>query len=211
MFHATQRWSRQRSGMALVYDKIKKHLRISSSRLPCLSRQQGGQRVLRLEHNHPGHGQTIAWMTTRRRASDTQEVLHSTRFASKVEGPCTLCFDSIGPLSSTGSPMTFMMRPRVSCPTGTMMGLPVSVHPWHNSRTKPQKLVRAGGRAGRRAGRKGYNAKTFETKLGQRESLERRVPMTPAKQSDTVLKYDRVNGLRGCARGRDLFDRPDRL
>ena len=33
----------------------------------------------------------------------------------------------IGPASSTGSPMTFMMRPSVSSPTGTEIGSPVSV------------------------------------------------------------------------------------
>ena len=33
---------------------------------------------------------------------------------------------SMGPLSSMGSPITLMMRPRVSGPTGTMMGFPVS-------------------------------------------------------------------------------------
>src|SRR6266436_8496701 len=32
-----------------------------------------------------------------------------------------------GPPSSTGSPITFMMRPSVPAPTGTMIGLPVSV------------------------------------------------------------------------------------
>jgi hypothetical protein len=31
-----------------------------------------------------------------------------------------------GPASSTGSPMTFMMRPSVSGPTGTVIGAPVS-------------------------------------------------------------------------------------
>ena len=31
-----------------------------------------------------------------------------------------------GPLSSTGSPMTFMMRPSVASPTGTVMPSPVS-------------------------------------------------------------------------------------
>ena len=33
----------------------------------------------------------------------------------------------IGPAWSTGSPMTFMMRPSVSSPTGTAIGSPVSV------------------------------------------------------------------------------------
>ncbi len=33
----------------------------------------------------------------------------------------------MGPASSTGSPMTFMMRPSVSTPTGTMIGSPVSL------------------------------------------------------------------------------------
>src|SRR6185295_6771130 len=41
----------------------------------------------------------------------------------------------IGPASSTGSPITFMMRPRVSSPTGTAIAAPVSVTSW--PRTKP--------------------------------------------------------------------------
>src|SRR6202022_1478727 len=40
-----------------------------------------------------------------------------------------------GPASSTGSPITFMMRPSVPAPTGTMIGLPVSLTSW--PRTKP--------------------------------------------------------------------------
>src|SRR5437588_8324654 len=41
----------------------------------------------------------------------------------------------IGPASSTGSPITFMMRPSVPAPTGTSIGCPVSVTSW--PRTKP--------------------------------------------------------------------------
>src|SRR5690349_20056299 len=41
----------------------------------------------------------------------------------------------IGPASSTGSPMTFMMRPSVPLPTGTAIGWPVSVTSW--PRTRP--------------------------------------------------------------------------
>src|SRR6202140_2042964 len=40
-----------------------------------------------------------------------------------------------GPTSSTGSPMTFMMRPSVPSPTGTAIGWPVSVTCW--PRTRP--------------------------------------------------------------------------
>ena len=36
----------------------------------------------------------------------------------------------MGPASSTGSPITFMMRPSVSSPTGTAIGWPVSVTSW---------------------------------------------------------------------------------
>src|SRR5665647_3041710 len=43
--------------------------------------------------------------------------------------------DLIGPASSTGSPITFMMRPSVPRPTGTMIGLPVSLTSW--PRTRP--------------------------------------------------------------------------
>src|SRR6195952_2303488 len=43
--------------------------------------------------------------------------------------------DLIGPASSTGSPITFMMRPSVPAPTGTMIGLPVSLTSW--PRTRP--------------------------------------------------------------------------
>src|SRR5262249_980239 len=41
----------------------------------------------------------------------------------------------IGPASSTGSPITFMMRPSVPGPTGTEIGRPVSVTFW--PRTRP--------------------------------------------------------------------------
>lgn len=37
-----------------------------------------------------------------------------------------LIFVSIGPLSSIGSPITFMIRPKVSGPTGIVMGPPKS-------------------------------------------------------------------------------------
>merc|ERR1719348_2396740 len=37
---------------------------------------------------------------------------------------------AMGPLSSMGSPMTLMILPRVSGPTGIMMGLPVSLTTW---------------------------------------------------------------------------------
>src|SRR4051794_21098182 len=43
--------------------------------------------------------------------------------------------DWIGPASSIGSPMTFMMRPSVPAPTGTAIGWPVSVTSW--PRTRP--------------------------------------------------------------------------
>src|SRR5580698_1062443 len=43
--------------------------------------------------------------------------------------------DSTGPASSIGSPMTLMMRPSVPAPTGTMIGLPVSLTSW--PRTRP--------------------------------------------------------------------------
>ncbi|CAN8020964.1 unnamed protein product, partial [Ixodes persulcatus] len=43
--------------------------------------------------------------------------------------------ERMGPRSSMGSPMTFMMRPRVPGPTGTMMGDCVSVTFW--PRTRP--------------------------------------------------------------------------
>src|ERR1700744_5553930 len=43
--------------------------------------------------------------------------------------------DLIGPPSSTGSPITFMMRPSVPSPTGTEIGRPVSVTSW--PRTRP--------------------------------------------------------------------------
>src|ERR1700676_309882 len=42
--------------------------------------------------------------------------------------------DLIGPASSTGSPITFMMRPSVPAPTGTMIGLPVSPTSWPRPR-----------------------------------------------------------------------------
>merc|ERR1719348_1035228 len=41
----------------------------------------------------------------------------------------------MGPLSSMGSPMTLMIRPKVSSPTGILMGEPVSTTDW--PRTRP--------------------------------------------------------------------------
>ena len=41
----------------------------------------------------------------------------------------------IGPASSIGSPITFMMRPSVPGPTGTRIGAPVSITSW--PRTRP--------------------------------------------------------------------------
>jgi hypothetical protein len=46
-----------------------------------------------------------------------------------------IIFVLTGPASSTGSPMTFMMRPSVPGPTGTRIGAPVSVTAW--PRTRP--------------------------------------------------------------------------
>src|SRR5450755_2342436 len=46
-----------------------------------------------------------------------------------------------GPSSSTGSPITFMMRPSVPAPTGTMIGLPVSPTSW--PRTRPSAVSMA--------------------------------------------------------------------
>src|SRR3954465_529960 len=43
-----------------------------------------------------------------------------------------------GPASSTGSPMTLMMRPSVSSPTGTEIGWPVSETSW--PRTRPSEV-----------------------------------------------------------------------
>src|SRR3954467_7482376 len=49
--------------------------------------------------------------------------------------------DAMGPASSTGSPITFMMRPSVPAPTGTMIGLPVSPTSW--PRTRPSAVSMA--------------------------------------------------------------------
>ena len=43
--------------------------------------------------------------------------------------------EAIGPASSIGSPITFMMRPSVPAPTGTWIGPPVSLTSW--PRTRP--------------------------------------------------------------------------
>ena len=53
------------------------------------------------------------------------------------------CWVLTGPASSTGSPMTFMMRPSVSSPTGTEIGSPVSVTSW--PRTRPSVDVHGDG------------------------------------------------------------------
>ena len=47
----------------------------------------------------------------------------------------------IGPASSTGSPMTFMMRPSVSSPTGTAIGRPVSVTSWPRTRPSVESMA----------------------------------------------------------------------
>src|SRR6201987_2000114 len=49
--------------------------------------------------------------------------------------------DLIGPASSTGSPMTFMMRPSVPSPTGTAIGRPVSVTSWPRARPSGTSLA----------------------------------------------------------------------
>ena len=53
------------------------------------------------------------------------------------------CWVLTGPASSTGSPMTFMMRPSVSSPTGTAIGSPVSMTSW--PRTRPSVDVHGDG------------------------------------------------------------------
>ena len=50
---------------------------------------------------------------------------------------------TIGPASSTGSPMTFMMRPSVSSPTGMVIVAPVSTTSW--PRTRPSVEVHGDG------------------------------------------------------------------
>src|SRR5262245_163321 len=47
----------------------------------------------------------------------------------------------IGPASSTGSPITFMMRPSVSSPTGTAMAAPVSVTSWPRTRPSVESMA----------------------------------------------------------------------
>src|SRR5919202_3802805 len=49
----------------------------------------------------------------------------------------------IGPASSTGSPMTFMMRPSVPSPTGTAMGWPVSLTAWPRVRPSVESMAMA--------------------------------------------------------------------
>ena len=47
----------------------------------------------------------------------------------------------IGPASSMGSPMTFMMRPSVSSPTGTLIELPVSRTSWPRTRPSVESMA----------------------------------------------------------------------
>ena len=56
-----------------------------------------------------------------------------------VDGSRGVASFGTGPASSTGSPMTFMMRPSVPAPTGTVIGPPVSLTSW--PRTKPFRNV----------------------------------------------------------------------
>ncbi len=53
----------------------------------------------------------------------------------RLRGSARLAVASTGPASSTGSPMTFRMRPSVASPTGTEIGAPVSITAW--PRTRP--------------------------------------------------------------------------
>ena len=48
---------------------------------------------------------------------------------------------SMGPASSTGSPITFMMRPSVSMPTGTVIGAPVSETAWPRTRPSVESMA----------------------------------------------------------------------
>jgi hypothetical protein len=48
---------------------------------------------------------------------------------------------SMGPLSSMGSPMTFMILPRVSGPTGILMGAPVSLTSWPRTRPSVESIA----------------------------------------------------------------------
>src|SRR6478609_4638126 len=52
-----------------------------------------------------------------------------------------LCAVVSGPASSTGSPMTFMMRPSVSGPTGTEIGAPVLVTTWPRTRPSVESMA----------------------------------------------------------------------
>ena len=47
-----------------------------------------------------------------------------------------------GPLSSMGSPITLIMRPRVSSPTGILIGAPVSVTAWPRTRPSVPKIYK---------------------------------------------------------------------
>src|SRR5205085_1894849 len=47
----------------------------------------------------------------------------------------------IGPASSTGSPITFMMRPSVPSPTGTEMACPVSNTSWPRTRPSVESIA----------------------------------------------------------------------
>jgi len=47
----------------------------------------------------------------------------------------------IGPRSSTGSPITFMMRPRVPLPTGTRMPSPVFITDWPRVRPSVESMA----------------------------------------------------------------------
>ena len=47
----------------------------------------------------------------------------------------------IGPLSSIGSPMTFMILPKVSGPTGILMGAPVSTTSWPLTRPSVESIA----------------------------------------------------------------------
>src|SRR3569623_235946 len=54
-----------------------------------------------------------------------------------------ICSWLMGPASSIGSPITFMMRPRVAGPTGTRIGAPVSTTAWPRVRPSVESMAMA--------------------------------------------------------------------
>mmetsp|Transcript_6804 Transcript_6804/g.12175 ORF Transcript_6804/g.12175 Transcript_6804/m.12175 type:complete len:247 (+) Transcript_6804:65-805(+) len=90
----------------------------------------------------------------------------------------SMCSWLMGPRSSMGSPMTFMIRPRVAGPTGTVMGAPVSttLRPRAKPSVAPREMVRTR-----------LSPRCWATSRVMGVSTGRKISIFSASSSETVL------------------------